>query len=220
MTGQHDLGVGAHVHDESSGLALLTEASAHVLSQTSRQDHRSGVGPYVAGDTRQHVDPGCRMGFDGQVVGPQVEGLVDGQGERRPAQRRGVVAQEQVVHNRVAHQHQLQHLVAGGVDLADQFPHQVVEGAADRAGQLCLAARVHHHVGDSTHQVLAEADLRVHGSGGGQDFAGGQVAQVSGDRGRTDVDGRAQYAVPQSRPHGHHLAVVADGHGDCPVPVS
>ena len=95
----------------------------------------------------------------------------------------GVVAQEQVVHDRIAHQHQLQHLVAIGIDLTDQIPHQIAEGAADRTGQLCFAARVHHHVGDPAHQVFAEADLRVHGSGGGQDLAGGQVAQVPSDRG-------------------------------------
>ena len=51
-----------------------------------------------------------------------------------------------------------------------------------------VAARVHHHVRHPAHQVLAEADLRVHPPGRREDLAGGEVAEVAGDRGRADVD--------------------------------
>ena len=39
------------------------------------------------------------------------------------------------------------------------------------ARQLRVAARIHHHVGDAAHQVLAEADLRVHRARRGDDLA-------------------------------------------------
>ena len=39
---------------------------------------------------------------------------------------------------------------------------QPVERLADGRGHLAGALGIHHRVGDAAHQVLAEADLRVH----------------------------------------------------------
>ena len=65
---------------------------------------------------------------------------------------------------------------------------QLGEAAADDARQLLLGAGVHHHVRDAAHQVLAEADLRVHLAGRGEHLAAEEIAEVAGDRGRADVE--------------------------------
>ena len=62
------------------------------------------------------------------------------------------------------------------------------------------ALGMHHHVRDPAHQVLAEADLRVHHAGAGEDRAVGQVREVAGDRRRADVDGDAVGRVVEARP--------------------
>ena len=80
------------------------------------------------------------------------------------------------------------------------------------AGELLVAARVHHHVRHPAHQVLAEADLRVHPPGRREHLAGGEVAQVAGDGGRADVDRRPHDALAVPGPHGDDHAV-AHGHG-------
>ncbi len=80
------------------------------------------------------------------------------------------------------------------------------------AGELLVAARVHHHVRHPAHQVLAEADLRVHPPGRREHLAGGEVAQVAGDGGRADVDRRPHDALAVAGPHGDDHAV-AHGHG-------
>ena len=98
---------------------------------------------------------------------------------------------------------------AGGVD---QLAEQLVERPPYGAGELLVAARVHHHVRHPAHQVLAEADLRVHPPGRREHLAGGEVAQVAGDGGRADVDRRPHDALDVAGPHGHDHAV-AHGHG-------
>ena len=77
-----------------------------------------------------------------------------------------------------------------------------VEAAADGARELRLAARVHHHVRDAAHQVLAEADLRVHLAGRGEHVAGREVAEVAGDRRRADVERDRRSTVVEARPDG------------------
>ena len=51
------------------------------------------------------------------------------------------------------------------------------EGVAHGRGHLGRAAGVHHGEGDPAHQILAEADLRVHDAGRGQHIAPLEVAR-------------------------------------------
>ena len=73
------------------------------------------------------------------------------------------------------------------------------EAAANDLRQLLLRARVEHHVGDAAHEILAEADLRVHLARGGEHFAGSEVAEVAGDRRRADVERDPVRAVVKAR---------------------
>ena len=76
--------------------------------------------------------------------------------------------------------------------LARHFGRERIERGTDRLGHLLRAARIHHRVGDPAHQILAEADLRIHGAAGGHDLAGFEVAQVRGDGRRADIDGQCR----------------------------
>ena len=67
-------------------------------------------------------------------------------------------------------------------------------------GHLPGAALVEHRVRDAAHQVLAEADLRVHHAVGGEDLAVGEVGEVAGDRRRADVERDAERPVVEPRP--------------------
>ena len=119
-----------------------------------------------------------------------------------------------MVHDRISHEHQLEHLVALGLRLHAEVAQQAVQDLAHGVGQGHLATRVHHHVGDPAHQVLAEPDLGVHGAGRRQHRAGRQVAEVAGDGRGPHVDGHAEGTVAEAGPRGHHQAVVTDRHGD------
>ena len=130
---EHDLGVRADVHDER-----------HLLRAVGRlgQHHAGGVGAHVAGDAGQHVQP--RAGVDRlqpDVAGAGVDGTVGGQGEGRRAERHRVDAQQQVMHDRVAHHAQLEDVVGILACLVGQARHEVGQGGAHDGGHLGGAAR-------------------------------------------------------------------------------
>ena len=91
--------------------------------------------------------------------------------------------------------------VAVGVGgLAQQLADQARRRTrARRAVSSRSRARVHHHVGHAAHQVLAEADLRVHRAGRRQHLAARQVAQVPGDGRRAHVERDAERRVVEAR---------------------
>ena len=94
-----------------------------------------------------------------------------------------------------------------GEQLTDQFVDRFAHGRR----QLAITTGVHHHVRHPAHQVLAEADLRVHPPAAGEDVAAEQGAEVASDGRRADVDRDAVGLVDESRPDGDDLAT-ADGH--------
>ena len=100
---EHDLGVRADVHDEGQVVGEV---------RLLGEDHPGRVRADVPGDAGQDVDPGARMGPQPELRGRQLQGGVDGQRERRRAQWRRVDAQDQVVHDRVADEGELEDLDA------------------------------------------------------------------------------------------------------------
>ena len=92
-----------------------------------------------------------------------------------------------------------------------------LHSASRRGGHQRGAARIHHRIRHAAHQVLAEAYLRIHDARGGNHVAAGQIAQMGGDGGGTDVDGKAVDALMQSRPDADDLFGAVHGHRDLPV---
>ena len=82
---EHDLGVRADVDDEGHRVGLV---------RLLGEDDAGRVRPDVAGDARQHVDPGAGMGAHAELGGGQLDRGVGGQRERRRAERRRVDAEQ------------------------------------------------------------------------------------------------------------------------------
>ena len=91
---------------------------------------------------------------------------------------------------------------------------------AHGARQLLVAAGVHHHIGDAAHQILAEADLRVHRADARRATSPVcEIAEMRGDRGRADVEGDAERAVGEAR---HRRATISSAlaHRDGDLPLA
>jgi hypothetical protein len=149
-----------------------------------------------------------------ELAAANVEPSVHRQRERRPAELDRVEPEQQVVHDRVADDR----------DLDDVGPSRTrglgahtatassVERLAHRRRELAVAAGVHHGVGDPAHQVLAEADLRVHQARGGEHLSGTEVTEMHGDGRRADVDGEAvDVLLDEARPEADEVGSVPDG---------
>ena len=198
---EDDLGIRADVDDERHGLGLV---------RLLGEDDSRGVGADVAGDAWQHVDPGAWVGTDAELRRGEVDRGVGRQRERRRAERRRVDAQEQVMHDRVADDRELQDLGALDAGTVAQRREQPVERLAHGGRHLARALVVHHRVRDPAHEVFAVADLRVHDPGAGEDRAVGQVGQMPGDRGRSDIDRDAERTVVEARPDRDELVAAVD----------
>ena len=97
---QDDLGVRADVDDQLTAARTGSGASARITA--------GRVGADVAGDARQDVDPGARVDPQAELGRRQAHRPVGGQRERRAAERRRVDPEQEVVHDRVAHDRQLE----------------------------------------------------------------------------------------------------------------
>ena len=166
----------------------------------------------MTGDAGQHVDPPAGVDVERDVARAQAEPAGAGQREGGAAQLGRIDAEQQVVHDRIADEGRVEDVAARDAGVCRRLADQRVHRAAHGLGQLRLAARVHHHVGDPAHQVLAEADLRVHASGGGGDLAARERGQVAGDGGGADIEGRAVGPVVEARPERDDA--LAPVHGD------
>ena len=72
------------------------------------EDDPGRVGAHVTGDTGQDVDAGSRMGPESEVGRGRVDRPVRRQGERRAAERGRVDAEQEVVHDRIADQREIE----------------------------------------------------------------------------------------------------------------
>ena len=119
-----------------------------------------------------------------------------------------------MMHNRIGNKRNLENSLDTHVNVFRYLRKQAVECLADHRGHLLGTLRMHHHVGDATHQIFAKANLRIHQTGTGEHFAAGEIAEMGGDRGRTDIDGHAIGLVAKPRPQGDDAAAFIHGHGD------
>ena len=155
----------------------------------------------------------CAGEIELDVVGPRVDRLVGREGERRGAERRRIDAEHEVVHDRVADQHDVDDAIARA-GRGDELIEHVAQTGADRGRELVGALLVHHHVRDAAHQILAEADLRVHDPGRRDDLTGREIAEVPGDGRRADIDRHAVRGVDEAGPHRVHPVAAVHGDGD------
>ena len=204
LVAEDDLGVRADVHDERHPIRLV---------RLLGQDDAGRVGADVARDARQDVDPRARVGPEPQLRRGRVDRTVGRQGERRAAERRRIDAEQEVMHDRVADQRKLQDVGALDPGLVGEQREHPVDRQADRLGHLLGALGMHHRVRDAAHEVLAEADLRVHHARAREHGAVGQVREVAGDGRGADVDRDPVDRVVETGPDRDDVPSTVDGHG-------
>ncbi len=180
------------------------------------QDDACRVGADVPGDARQHIGAGAGMGLELELRTADSDRTIGGERERRGPERDRVNAQQEVVHDRVAHDRQLEDLIAPDPGLCGEPGQQAVERFAHRRSHLGRPLGMHHGVRDAAHQVLAEPDLRIHRPVRCEDSTVGKVRQMPGDCCRTDIDRNAVCLLVQAWPDGADRAAVVDPHGDSP----
>ena len=101
LVAEDDLGVRADVDDERHPLGLV---------RLLGEDHAGRVGPDVTGDARQDVDAGAGVGAQAELRRGRADRPVRGQRERRATERRRVDAEQEVMHDRVADEGELEDL--------------------------------------------------------------------------------------------------------------
>ena len=172
----------------------------------------------MAGNAWANIEPCVRkfyVEFDGFATGC----LVGCKNKWCGSKWGWVDAQQDVVHDWVANHHDFQNLVGGNIGLLSKFYYQQIEGIANGECQLFFATLVHHHVGNSTHQVLAETNLGVHYASTAEHFTASEIAEMPRNRCRTDVDSNSVHGTDKTGPCSNNAAWVGRGrtmsHCDC-----
>ena len=145
-----------------------------------------------------------------------VEARIDGEREGRDAELRRIEAKRKVMHDRIAGERRLDDVAERNARRFRRLRRKRRERLVHGLGELAIAARMHHDVGDAAHQILAEPDLRVHAAARGEDIAASEIAEMGRDRRRADVEGKAEDALLQAGIDGDDVAPVpqASRHGE------
>ena len=122
-----DLAVGADV-DQEPGDALARDAGRDDVGHDVRADVRPDRG-------EQH-EAAFRVDVDARIGRAQVLGFEERRDERRPADRLGIDAEQQVQHRRVPGGHDFQHRLARDARRGTHAAEQSVEWAHDGFAEL------------------------------------------------------------------------------------
>ena len=129
---QHDLGVRADVHDQRQAIGLV---------RLLGEDHAGRVGAHVPGDAWQEVDASAGVRDEPELRGGGLHRAIRRERKRRAPERRRVDAEEQVVHDRVADDRQLQDLDPLDPGAHGERRDQPVQRLADGHGHLAPLPR-------------------------------------------------------------------------------
>ena len=209
VVAQDDFGVGAHIHQQGDFVGEVGPLG---------EQHARGVGPHVARDAGQNVDPRTGVQFQIDLAGRHVHGAVHRQSKRRTTEFHRVDAHQQVMHDGIADERGFQNVLGRDARLSGNVTGELVERGAHGVRHVDLAAGVHHHVRDAAHQVFAKANLWVHHTSRGHHFAGFQVAQMGRDGRGAHVHRHAEQVFVQAGPHRDDALAGMHRHGDLPAP--
>ncbi len=194
---QHDLGVRADVDDQRRS----PPPGAAPRPGSRRRCRRRRGRRCRAG--RRRGRPGGRAGRARPPAGRTARSVASAKGA--PPSSVGSMPEQQVMHDRVADERQLEDVGALDAGLRREPGDQLVERLAHGRGHLRGAASGFIITYET--RLIRSSPKRICGfisAGRGEDLAVGQVAEVAGDRGRADVDrdavgrGRGGPARPRS----------------------
>ena len=117
------------------------------------------------------------------------------------------------MHDRVADKHNFNNVRGRDSPLTRRRGNELANHLARRPGHFSGAILVQHGVRDSTHQVLAEANLGVHPPDRGNNFTGFEVSQVNRNRRRTQINSSTIEFIDIARPQPDNSTVAAHGDG-------
>ena len=100
-----------------------------------------GIGAHMSGDTGQHIGYGARIDLKTKVAGCQLDSLVHRQRERRPAQFHRADAEQQMMHDRVAHEREAEDVLWIHAGFRCGCGHEFIDGLAHPPGQFTAALR-------------------------------------------------------------------------------
>ena len=178
------------------------------------EDDAGGVRPDMPCDAGQDVEARPGMCRQAELGGADANRGVGCEGERGRAEGHRIDAQEQVVHDRVADDRDLEDLVDREAGSFRQAGDERGQRGPNGFRHLPRTVLVEHRVGHPAHEVLAKADLGIHHPVGREDSTVPQVREVTGDRRRSDVNGNAERSLVETRPDRREVAAVVDGDGD------
>ena len=154
------------------------------------------------------------------IGGAHPYGFVGGQREGRAAQFHGIHAEQQMMHDGIADYTDIENILPGNAGLARDVRGECLQRLTHGPCQLHFASGIHHDVGNTAHEILAETNLRVHDAGGRHYFAAGEVAQVRRNGGGAHVHRETEDAIVEPGPHGDDVAILVDGDRDLPIAVT
>ncbi len=193
---EHDLRIRAHVDDERDFLEEMRLFGQH---------HCRSVRPDMARDAGKHVDGRARINLQVQVTRPRMQCAIGRERERRAAELHGTDAEEQVMHDWIAGNRDIQDVPGFDAGLARDVRDELVDTVAHDVRQFVGCLGMHEHVRHAAHQVFTEANLRIHDAARRQVLAGRQVIEMRGNGRRADIDCQAVSVAPESRPYRNDL---------------
>ena len=170
----------------------------------------------MTGDTWQHIDARALMRGKSQFGRPHFDRRIYRQRKWGTTQFHRINAQQQMMHDRIANQHNLDHIFCSQVGLFSRTGDQLLQPLNHGFVHFMVTARVHDAIGHPTHQILTKADLRVHRAGRGQHIARYHIAQMCRHSGRAHVDRNPGNTFFQTRPYTHNMVAIAQGDSDLP----
>ena len=122
-----------------------------------------------------------------------------------------------MMHDRIGNQSNSNHILGHCTDLGGALVNKLTECFPDNPCHIGFSTGVHHDIGYPAHQILSEADLRIHDAVGGQHIACHQVTQVCSDRGRAYINSNAQCLFCKAWPYSDDIMVLCNSDGNLPV---
>ena len=152
-----------------------------------------------------------------QVTSEEINSTGDRQCKRGAAELDWRKTQQDVMHDRIRHKHQIDNgrwfYVCELRNLFDQF----TQCLTNNPGQFSSLIGMHHDVGHATHQIFAEPNLRIHQTRAGNDFTTGQITEIRGNGRRTNIKRYAIESVPESCPNSDQFPAIPKRNGNEPV---
>ena len=145
---------------------------------------------------------------------------VDRRRERGDPQGARIDAEEDVVHRRVPDHRDLEDIGGGKSGRRGHGADEAIQAVDDCAPELLQAVGVVHCIGDPRDHILAVGDLGVHERLGSDDRARSETAEITGDGGRSHVDGQAVGFLHLTGKDGEDFLLQPEGRGYAPVPLS